>query len=172
MGTRKQSMNVDGVVFHATALRQVANDLQQSINRARQPSVSGDVDWARWILGYVSSTLILRALATEQMLKILSYQRTGKFRTDRKGHDLLVLFEDLDGDTRQLIDDLAKTHGIRSLEQILEKHRGDFATSRYVLMEDGQFQFDLQDLDKAFSVLAAALQSEKFSRLCASGKQT
>ena len=99
-------MNVKGVEFHATALQQVANDLQKSINQVREPTVGSELDWAKWVTGYVSSTLILRALATEQMLKVLSYMRTGNYRTDGKGHDLLVLFDELDGDTRQLIDDL------------------------------------------------------------------
>ena len=161
-------MNVNGVVFQATALQLVANDLQRSINQVKEPKVPGDVDWSRWVTGYVSSTLILRALATEQMLKALSYKRSSEYRTDGKGHDLLVLFDDLDGDTRQLIGDLAKTHGIRPLEQILEEHRGDFVNFRYALNEDRQIQANLQDLDKAFSILKAVFDSEKFSRLCAS----
>jgi len=170
--TKHQSMNVDGVVFQATALRQVANDLQQSINQVKEPTVPGDVNWGRWIMGYVSSTLILRALATELLLKALSYRRCGTYRIDRDGHDLLVLFGDLDGDTNQLIDEIANTHGIRPLEKILEKHRGDFVNFRYFLMEDGQTHVDLQDLDKAFFVLTEVLQSQKFSQLCASGADT
>ena len=55
-------MNVNGVVFQATALQLVANDLQRSINQVKEPKVPGDVDWSRWVTGYVSSTLILRAL--------------------------------------------------------------------------------------------------------------
>ena len=162
-------MNVNGVVFQATALQLVANDLQRSINQVKEPKVPGDVDWSRWVTGYVSSTLILRALATEQMLKVLSYMRTGSYLGE---HDLLVLFDDLEGETKQLIDDLAKTHGIRPLEQILKKHRDDFVSFRYILMEDVQTQADLQDLDKAFFILTNVFQSEKFSRLCASGKET
>ena len=162
-------MKVEGVAFHATALQQVANDLQKSINQARKPTVGSELDFAKWVTGYVSSTLILRALATEQMLKVLSYMRTGSYLGE---HDLLVLFDDLEGETKQLIDDLAKTHGIRPLEQILEKHRDDFVSFRYILMEDVQTQADLQDLDKAFFILTNVFQSEKFSRLCASGKET
>ena len=165
-------MNVKGVAFHATALQQVANDLQKSINQVREPTVGSELDWAKWVTGYVSSTLILRALATEQMLKVLSYMRTGNYRTDGKGHDLLFLFDELDGDTRQLIDDLAKTHGIRPLEKILEKHRDDFVNFRYILTEDGQTHADLQDLDKALFILTAVFQGQKFSRLCAFGKET
>ena len=165
-------MNVEGVAFHATALQQVANDLQKSIDQAREPTVGSELGFAKWVTGYVSSTLILRALATEQMLKVLSYMRTGNYRTNGNGHDLLVLFDELDGDTKQLIDDLAKTHGIRPLEQILKKHRNDFVNFRYMLMEDGQTQVDLQDLDKAFFILTDVFRSEKFSRLCASGKET
>ena len=54
-------MNVKGVAFHATALQQVANDLQKSINQARKPTVGRELDFAKWFTGYVSSTLILRA---------------------------------------------------------------------------------------------------------------
>ena len=166
-------MNVAGVSFHATALQKVANDLQKSIDKAKKPTVGSELDWQKWVLGYVSSTLILRALATEQMLKVLSYMKTGNYRTDGKaGHDLLVLFDELDDPTRQLIDDLAETHGIRPLAQILEKHRNDFANFRYIMTEDGQTHADLQDLDKAFSILTAVSKGEKFRRLCASGKET
>lgn len=168
----KQSMNAEAAAFHATALRQVANDLQQSINQVREPKASGDLDWARWVTGYTSSTLILRALATELMLKVLSYKRTGKFRAKGKeGHDLRILFDDLDEETRQLIDDLASAHGFRPLEQILEKHRGDFVNIRYLMMQDGQSRADLQDLDKAFSILTAVFYGERFGRLCASGTE-
>ena len=83
-------MNVEGVAFHATALQQVANDLQKSINQAREPTVGSELGFAKWVTGYVSSTLILRALATEQMLKVLSYMRTGNYRTDGKGCESFV----------------------------------------------------------------------------------
>ena len=149
-------MNVEGVAFHATALQQVANDLQKSINQVREPTVGSESVWTKWVMGYVSSTLILRALATEQMLKVLSYMRTGNYRTDGKGHDLLVLFDELDKPTRQLIDDLAKTHGIRPLEQIPREAPRRFR--EFSIYPDGgqsRTQADLQDLDKALPILTA-----------------
>ena len=83
-------MNVEGVAFHATALQQVANDLQKSINQVREPTVGSESVWTKWVMGYVSSTLILRALATEQMLKVLSYMRTGNYGPLLGGHSSLI----------------------------------------------------------------------------------
>ena len=51
------------------------------------------------LAGYTFSTVILRALATELMLKVLSFKKTGQYRKDRQGHDLLVLFNDLASST-------------------------------------------------------------------------
>ena len=48
-------MNVKGVAFHATALQQVANDLQKSINQVREPTVGSELDWAKW--GYLHHVL-------------------------------------------------------------------------------------------------------------------
>ena len=160
-GDDKEPSNINVMEFHATALRQVADELQQSLNQvARTRPSGGDVAWMTKATGYLSSALILRALATEFMLKVLSFRKTGKYRTDRKGHDLLVLFNDLDSETKQLIRNLEGTHGIAPLEQILKKHRSDFVDWRYPLTKTNQVQADLMDLDKALGILTEAARIE------------
>lgn len=154
----------------AIALRRVADDLQDSLNRMTRsgsPNPITEKEQVARVSGYFLSTVILRALATELMLKVLCFKKAGRYRKDREGHDLLVLFNDLDSDTRKLIADLERSHGIAPLQQILEKHRGDFVDWRY-LMEAGGKHVDLLDLDKALIILMATYTHKDFHRLCAS----
>ena len=104
--------------------------------------------------------MLLRAFATELMLKTLSFIKTGTYRTDRKGHDLLVLFDDLDCETKQLIRDLEEKHGIAPLAKILEKHRDDFVGWRYLGQLDGKHAH-FWDLDKALGILIEVFRASQ-----------
>ena len=134
-------------VIQAEALRLVANDLLTTLSRMD----SGDGQFHK-LFGYAVSAVLLRAFATELMLKTLSFVKTGTFRTDRKGHDLLVLFDDLDCETKNLIHDVEEKHGIAPLAKILKKHRDDFVGWRYIGEPDGK-HVHFWDLDKALGVL-------------------
>ena len=149
----KKDWNVGVAVTQAGALRLVADDLLKSLNRME----SSDGQFHK-LFGYSVSAVLLRAFATELMLKTLSFMKTGEYRTDRKGHDLLVLFNDLDSETKQLIHGLEGIHGIAPLAQILEKHRDDFLDWRYLGDPDGM-RVTFWDLDKALSILLAAFEA-------------
>ena len=95
--------------------------------------------------------MVLRALATELVLKALSHDTKGTYRTDRDGHDLLILFEDLDDNTKRSISKTAATEGVSSIESILEQHRHDFVKWRYP--DEANKEADMLDLDKALNVL-------------------
>ena len=110
------------------------------------------------LLGYSVSAVLLRAFATELMLKTLSYIRTKDYRSDGKGHDLLILFNDLDDETKKQISGLEKTHGIAPMAQILEKHRNDFVDWRYLEDVDGM-RTTFPDLEKALGILMMVFES-------------
>ena len=141
----------DFMMGQAGALKRVTDDLQNTLNQLLPISEQQAVR----LWGYTVSTVMLRALATELILKALSFKKAGKYRKDRKGHDLLVLFKDLDCDTRKLVSKLAEAQGIMPLEQILGKHKDDFLAWRYVT-EGGTQKVDVLDLDKAFHILMNA----------------
>ena len=152
----------------AVSLRRVADDLQNSLNQmtnaAAQP-ITGKEQTAR-VWGYFLSSVMLRALATELMLKALSFKKTGQYRKNRGGHDLLVLFNDLDNDTREIVAAQERSHGIAPLEQILEKHRGDFVEWRYPTEGDEGHQIDFLDLDKAVHILITVYEHRDFLKSC------
>ena len=151
--SKKRELDVGVAVTQAVAMRLVADDLLKSLGRME----SGEGQFHK-LFGYSVSAVLLRAFATELMLKTLSFMKTGKYRTDRKGHDLLVLFNDLDSETKQLIRDLEEKHGIAPLAQILEKHRDDFVDWRYIGQLDGM-HVDFWDLDKALGILMAVFET-------------
>ena len=156
------------------SLRQVADDLQLGLNqivKTGAPNPDTEKEKVARISGYFFATVILRALATELALKALSFKKTGRYRKDGKGHDLRTLFNDLDDDTKKIIDDLEGVYGVAPLEQILEKHRSDFVDWRY-LMEADDIRVDLLDLDKALDILITLNNHKEFLRLCALGSDT
>lgn len=162
-------MNVELAVAQVVALRRTADDLQTLLNqltKAGSPDPADKSQAAR-LFGYLLSTVILRSLATELMLKVLSVKVSGKYRKDSKGHDLLVLFGDLDNDTRTLISNRSRSHGIAPLDQILDNHRGDFIEARYI-MESSAWHVDMLDLDKALTILTEVYNHSDFARICAS----
>ena len=151
----ERELNVGVAVHQAAAMRLVADDLLKSLNRME----SGDGQFHK-LFGYTVSAVLLRAFATELMLKALSFVKTGKSRTDRNGHDLLVLFNDLDSETKQMIRDLEEKHGIAPLAKILEKHRDDFVDWRYLGQPDGM-QVHFWDLDKALGILMEVFRASQ-----------
>lgn len=157
-------MDLTIAIGQAIALRHVANELQQSLNQVAPQggSTVTDPTLVTQMTGYFFSTVILRALATELLLKALSFRRTGTYE---RTHDLLDLFNALDSDTRNIITTLEGVHGIAPLERILEKHRGDFVEWRH-LMEGGDHDTGLLDLDKALTILIAVYNHQDFIRLC------
>ena len=116
------------------------------------------------VFGYTCSVVVLRALATECALKALAIRRKGKYRKDAQGHDLLVLFEDLDDNARTFIERLALDCGIASPRTILEKHRGDFVGWRYP-WEGRAGHTNLLDLEKVLEVLMIAYKNKDFQAL-------
>ena len=154
---QKQEWNVGVAVIQAESLRLVSNDLLESLSRME----SGDGQFHK-LFGYSVSALLLRAFATELMLKTLSFVKTGAYRTGGKGHDLRELFDDLDRETKSLIRDVEEKHGIAPLEKILEKHRDDFVGWRYIgerELDDRQAHF--WDLDKALGVLLEVFRASQ-----------
>ena len=152
---QKQEWHVGIAVTQAEALRLVSNDLLISLSRLE----SGKGRFHQ-LFGYSVSAVLLRAFATELMLKTLSFMNTEKYRTDRKGHDLLVLFNDLDSETKQLIRALEEKHGIAPLAKILEKHRDDFVDWRYIGELHGKHAH-FWDLDKALGILLEVFRASQ-----------
>ena len=92
-------------------------------------------------------------------MHLVSFQgvrSTGTYRKDRKGHNLLVLFDDLDTDTKTHIGKLARSHGVAPPREILDAHRNDFVDWRYVWEGSASLNIRLLDLDKVLDVLVAA----------------
>ena len=162
----------DKFMSQVVCLRQTADDLQRCLNQINPKAVEqaarlGKTEQSARIGGYFFSAVILRALATEITLKVLSSKKTGKYK---KVHDLLILFNDLDSDTRKIVSDLEKSHGVRPLEKILGKHRDDFVEWRYPMESQGELKVDLLDLDKALNILITVYNHADFKRLCANKK--
>ena len=147
------SEKLDSMMAQAISLRVVANDLQNGLNQmARGDNLStADKTQLSRVGGYFFGAVILRAFATELTLKAISLKQTGQYK---KTHDLLLLFEDLEDDTKKIIAEVADNRGIAPLEQILSKHKDDFVEWRYVA-EGGTHSVTLLDLDKALEVLMA-----------------
>ena len=168
----EQTLKPDLMKAQAVALRRVADDIQNSLNQMTKAAVqpiTGKEQIAR-VWGYFLSAVILRALATELMLKALSFKKTGQYRKDKDGHDLLVLFNDLDSDTRKIVATQERSQGIAPLEQILGKHKGDFVEWRYPT--DGEsLEVDLLDLDKALHILVAVSEHRDFLKSCQDRKR-
>ena len=148
-----RTLNIGVAAAQASAMRLVANDLLVSINQLE----SGEGQGLK-LFGYSISAILLRAFATELMLKVLSSMKTGKYRKDKDGHNLRMLYNDLDCETKQLINELEDKHGIKPLEQILEKHKNDFVDWRYIGQPDGM-QAHFWDLDKALFILTEVFNS-------------
>ena len=91
------------------------------------PDFHEPVKYSKQSFGHMISTIILRALAAEYLLKGPSVRQFGKFR---RTHDLLKLFKVLDEPTRAGIVEQGDRQGIEALD-ILTKHRNAFVEWRY-----------------------------------------
>ena len=139
-----------GDQFHtrAVGLRTTANDLQQMIN-ALASGNSLPPGNALKVLGYVSSVTVLRALSVEYVLKAIACARSGSFKYE---HDLLELFEALDGETKKFIGRIADSQGVASPRRVLKRHRNDFVEWRYPAEGENQ-STALLDLEKVLGIL-------------------
>ena len=117
------------------------------------------------MMGYFCSAVMLRAFAVELVLKALSLAKTGTNKKGSEGHDLLVLFKDLDAETQDLIGRLQEDHGVAAVDGILAGHRNDFVDWRYY-WERGDISTKLLDLDKALTVLLNAAEHREFKESC------
>ena len=91
------------------------------------PDSHEPIKYSKRAFGHMISTIILRALAAEYLLKGLSVRRSGRFR---KTHDLLKLLKVLDEPTRAGIVEQGDRQGIEALD-ILTKQRNAFVEWRY-----------------------------------------
>ena len=140
-----------GDQFHARAVgfRVTANDLQRMLNGlASGNSIPSGSEIT--VLGYFLSVTVLRALSAECMLKAIACTRSGSFRF---GHDLLELFEALDGDNREYIGEIADSQGVASPRRVLKRHRADFVEWRYPAEGETQ-STGLLDLEKVLQILS------------------
>ena len=165
--TERMSENPDVLATQAVSLRRVADDLQDGLNQMTKSVVQTitGADKISRVLGYTLSMVMLRALATELLLKALALKKTGRYRKDRDGHDLLILFNDLDSDTKKIVTAQESSQGIAPLKQILEKHKDDFIEWRYIAESDGS-TVGVLDLDKAFLVLITVYRHKDFLKSC------
>lgn len=161
--------NVDvGNEFQTKAgcFQTTSDELQAKLNQATLTLKQAGKGDTRKIGGYLFSTMILRALATECALKALSAKSTGKYRRDKLGHDLSKLFDDLTQDVQVLVDSIAEAHGVESPKTILEKHRGDFVDWRYPSDDGKVLSANFTDLQRALEVLMETLNHRRFLNLC------
>ena len=149
----------DQLRTRATGFRITANDLQRRVEQM-SGTPGGLGSQAARAGGYMTSVVVLRAFAAECYLKALSVRRTGHYRKDRKGHDLLVLFDDLDQNAKEFLESLARHHGVVPPRGILENHRNDFTEWRYP--QDAVVSANMVDLDKLLEVLAVAYTHKDF----------
>ena len=158
---------VDVMIFKAKGFRSTANDLQAGLNKIvakHGESISVPL-FGEQMMGYFCSAVILRALATELALKALSLAKRMTYRKGNDGHDLLLLFKDLDGGTKDLIAILESIHGVAPIPGILARHRKDFLDWRY-LAEDRSPSTGLLALDKALAVLLNVAEHKDFRESC------
>lgn len=151
----------EGDQFHVRAVgfRETANDLQRMLNGlASGDSIPRGSEIK--LFGYFFSITVLRALSAECMLKAIACARTGSFKYE---HDLLDLFEALDGDTKGFIGKIADAQGVASPKRVLKRHRKDFVEWRYPAGGESQ-STGLLDLEKVLQILNdvyMSIRSEK-----------
>lgn len=153
VGRPRVARDTEGEEFRtlAMAFRAVADDLQHGLGELL--SVPGIVKGGRYRAGgYMLSTVVLRALATECALKTLAIKRVGRYRRE---HDLTTLFDDLDEDIRAFVERIARQRGAKSVRMTLERHRSDFTEWRYP--SKGIKTTHASDLDSVLDVLFYAI---------------
>ena len=145
-------MNLHVLVSQIRGLRRTADDLLTEFDRGIQPSARpATPDEKNRFVASVLVMPILRALATELSLKAISIKRSGAFK---RTHDLRALYDALDDDTRNRIEQKAAAKRIDPVQGTLTKHRADFVDWRYA-GEDQPLNTNPSDLDEAVGVLMA-----------------
>lgn len=158
--TEAQRFELAAIAFRNSAnhLQSKLNDDAKRLNSETNPSQTSDV------VGSFFSAVILKALATECALKQITSLIGITPRRDKKGHDLLVLFDDLGTDVKEFIEEQCKDHGIRTMSATLDDHRNDFTDWRYLTRAQN---VHLLDLDKALDLLISLPKNELFiTRFC------
>ena len=148
-------MNLHVLESQVRGLRRTADDLLTEFNRAIQPSAqpSSPDEEDRFVAAVLVMPILL-ALAAELSLKAISIKRFGKFR---KTHDLRALYEALDDDTRNRIEQRAAAKRMDPVRDTLSKHRADFVDWRYA-GENKALNANPSDLDEAVEVLMAVYE--------------
>ena len=145
-------MNLHVLVSQIRGLRRTADDLLTEFDRSIQPSARpATPDEKNRFVASVLVMPILRALAAELSLKAISIKRSGAFK---RTHDLRALYDALDDDTRNRIEQKAAAKRIDPVQGTLTKHRADFVDWRYA-GEDKPLNTNPSDLDEAVGVLMA-----------------
>lgn len=151
-------MNVDRAIGQVLALRRIAKDVyvrydtQPQVPTAASPVLPLDASKST---GYVATLIVLRGLATEIALKAISYKRIQDYVRE---HDLLLLHDELDDDTRRIIEQVGSEHGIASVRDVLKAHKDDFVDWRYLGEGGDRAEPDLVELDGVIGVLLAVLE--------------
>ena len=134
-------INPEVTVLHAKGLQTAAHRLLES-----QPDV-----------GCTIGAFVLLGIAAELVLKALRYREAGKYRTDHTGHDLYLLFQDLErGESKDWIECVQSAYGI-SVEEVLGEHR-DVLQWRYVMEQDKSLHCNPTKLSRALDALFHAAE--------------
>ena len=149
-------MNLHVLESQVRGLRRTADDLLAEFDRSIQPSarLPATPDEQDRFLASVLVMPILRALAAELALKAISFKRSGTFK---KIHNLRALYDLLDDDTRNRIEQKAAAKRMDPVCDVLEKHKTDFVDWRYA-GEDKLLNANPSDLDEAVGVLMAVYE--------------
>lgn len=152
-------------LIKAVCFQTTADELQAKLNQATLALQQGRTGNSRAFGGYLFSTMILRALATECALKALAMKSTGKYRHDKQGHDLSILYDDLTPEVKELVESIAEALGVASPKAILEKHRGDFVDWRYPSDDGRVLSANFTDLQRALEVVMETFNHKRFLEL-------
>lgn len=149
-------MNLHVLLSQIRGLRRTADDLLTEFDRRIQPSAKpATPDETDRFVASVLVMPILRALAAELSLKAISFKRSGVFK---KTHDLRTLYDALDEDARNRIEQKAAAKRMDSVQGTLTNHRADFVDWRYAGEEDKTLNTNPSDLDEAVGVLMAVYE--------------
>lgn len=109
----------------AGCFQTTADELQAKLNLATLALKQTGMEIPGRLAATCSRPRYLLASPAECALKALSVKSTGKYRRDRRGHDLSKLYDDLTLDVQELVDSIAEARGVASPKTILEEHFGD-----------------------------------------------
>lgn len=147
----------------AKCLQATANELQTKLREEERRGGPGQSANATKMGGYLYSTVIIRAFATECALKSLSAKRTGTYK---RCHDLLVLYEALEEDVKRLVQSIADAQGARPPQSVLKEHACDFIEWRYPTADDKTLSENFEDMAKTLQGLVTTLDDPRFHVLC------